>query len=40
MSWTTIIIDPDDKKSKDRLVLSKENCPWHNLRRSVLVYLS
>ena len=28
------------QESKDRLILSKENRCWHNLRRSVLVYIS
>ena len=28
------------QKSKDKLVLSKENRPWHNLRRSVFIYIT
>jgi len=31
---------PRWQESKDKLVLSKENRPWHNPRRLVLVYIS
>ena len=30
---------PRWQESKDKLVLSKENHPWHNPRRSILVYI-